>query len=294
MKHSNVHSYDTLNTSDPHDTSDVFKVSAFYMFTRLSELDALKQAILDTASIHHVKGTLLLAEEGINATVAGSPAGIDAFMAFLRSYPSFETLEDKISFTNEAPFKKMKVKLRPEIVRLDVPEADAATQAGAYVTPQEWDAILADPDIEVIDTRNEYETRIGTFKGAVLPDTKHFRDFPEWAKAWKEGRDTSKKVAMFCTGGIRCEKSTAFMKLIGFSDVVHLKGGILQYLEDTENQSNAWQGSCFVFDDRAAVGADLAPDHVPCHNCGASCSADSLKHGKVGEVYCITCAGISI
>lgn len=268
------------------------KVAAFYLFTELSDLPDLKQEIHTICAEHAVRGTLLLAPEGINATVAGTHNGVDALLAFLRADSRMATLLHKESFCKENPFKKMKVKLRPEIIRLDVPEANAATNAGEYITSQGWDALIDDPDIAVIDTRNEYETRIGSFKGAIAPDTKNFRDFPTWAEEWAKDKDKSKRVGMFCTGGIRCEKSTAYMKLLGFQDVVHLQGGILQYLEDTGNTTGSWEGQCFVFDDRAAVDKDLIPGNIPCTDCGASCTADSLKHGKAGEILCNDCSGI--
>lgn len=268
----------------------LYTVAAFYLFTRLDDIAEMKPRILAAAAEHEVKGTLLLAEEGINATVAApSEEGLHAFLGFLRSDERMAALTHKISYASEAPFKKMKVKLRPEIIRLDDPATDAANNAGAYIEPQAWDALLEDGDIAVIDTRNEYETRIGSFKNAVIPDTRNFRDFPAWAREWAQGRDKEKKVAMFCTGGIRCEKSTAFMKTLGFTDVVHLNGGILRYLEDTGNASGAWQGACFVFDDRAAVNSELAPAFPPCERCGAGCTADSLKHGVPGKILCETC-----
>jgi UPF0176 protein len=266
-----------------------FAVAAFYRFVPLEDVEALRSDILAFCKAQGVKGTLLLAPEGINATVAGEREAVGALMEFLRAYPAFAGLERKESFSAFQPFKKMKVRLKSEIVRMDEGALDPA-KTGVYVDSEAWDAVLADPDTVVIDARNEYETRIGAFRGALLPKTRHFRDFPAWAKGWAKSADRQTRVAMYCTGGIRCEKSTAFMKGLGFENVLHLKGGILQYLEDTGNESGAWTGACFVFDDRAAVDAHLAPsEDVRCSGCGAKASADSLKHGREGEILCDGC-----
>ena len=264
-------------------------VFAFYRFAALSDIESMREEILSFCHSQEIKGTLLLAHEGINATVAGTQDAVDALKTFLRSYEGLEALEGKISYAGFMPFDKMKVRLKKEIVRMDAGELNP-DDIGDYIDPADWNAVIDDPDTAVIDTRNEYETRIGKFKGAIEPNTGNFRDFPEWAAHWAESADRSKRVAMYCTGGIRCEKSTAFMKSLGFEDVVHLKGGILQYLEDTENSEGAWEGDCFVFDGRAAVDDSLAPsENVLCELCSAKVSADSLKYGKPGHIRCEAC-----
>jgi len=267
----------------------MFVVFAFYRFAPLCDIASMREEILDFCRERDIKGTLLLAEEGINATVAGSGEAIEALKSCLREYPGLEELDGKTSRADFMPFEKMKVRLKTEIVRLDAGPLDLA-EIGEYIPPSEWDEVISDPDTVVIDTRNEYETRIGRFTGALAPDTRNFRDFPEWAQLWAESADKSKRVAMYCTGGIRCEKSTAFMKKLGFDNVVHLQGGILQYLEDTGNETEAWEGDCFVFDGRAAVDDALAPsDGVRCELCGEKATADSLKYGNVGEIRCDDC-----
>jgi UPF0176 protein len=204
-----------------------------------------------------VKGSLLLAPEGINGTIAGTRAGIDAVLDHIRGMPGCADLDWKESTAAQMPFGRMKVRLKREIVTMGVPGTDPNALVGTYVAPGDWNDLIAAPDVAVIDTRNDYETAIGSFAGAVDPGTESFRDFPAW---WEENRDRfhNKRIAMFCTGGIRCEKSTAYLKAQGVQEVYHLKGGILKYLEEVPEAESLWRGGCFVFDERVAVGHGLA------------------------------------
>ena len=215
--------------------------------------DTLKKACKDNS----VCGTLLLAEEGINGTIAGSRNGIDAVLHTLRRYPGLQDLEHKESTAREQPFYRMKVRIKPEIVTMGVPEADPNKAVGTYLSPDEWNKAISDPETIVIDTRNDYEVKIGTFKNAVNPHTDTFREFPDWVKSELDPQK-HKKVAMFCTGGIRCEKASSLMKTMGFDEVYHLKGGILKYLEKMPAEQSLWDGECFVFDQRVSVGHGLA------------------------------------
>ncbi len=232
-------------------------IAAFYQFRMLENHDAIKAPLLAFCNEHGLKGTILLAPEGINSTISGSREGIDALFAHFAEIYGITDLVIKESYAETQPFNKMKVRLKKEIVAMGVEDLDVDRYCGTYVAPKDWDALIADPDVVVVDTRNDYEVMIGTFENAVNPDTKRFRDFPQWAD--EHLKDKSKKIAMFCTGGIRCEKSTAYLKSQGFEDVYHLQGGILQYFEDTKNQSKKWQGGCFIFDERAVLDADLQP-----------------------------------
>ena len=227
-------------------------VAALYKFVHLPDFAERREPILDYCVTQGIKGTILLAEEGINGTIAGSRAAIDAVLTFLRSDPRLTDLEHKESIADTHPFERMKVKLKQEIVPLGVPEIDPNQKVGTYVTPEEWNEIISDPDVVVIDTRNDYEVQIGTFKGAINPQTKAFREFPDYVRQHLDP-SKHKKVAMFCTGGIRCEKASSFMLEEGFEEVYHLKGGILKYLEEVPTQKSLWEGECFVFDQRVAV-----------------------------------------
>jgi UPF0176 protein len=247
-------------------------IAALYKFAPQPDFAELRAPLLACCETAGTLGTLLLASEGLNGTIAGSRAGIDAVLSYIRSIPGFEDLEHKESFAAENPFLRMKVRLKKEIVTMGVPGTDPTHIVGTYVDPQDWDALISDPDVIVIDTRNDYEVEIGTFKGAIDPDIKSFREFPAWIRAQKNIKPDT-KVAMFCTGGIRCEKSTAFLKEEGVQEVYHLKGGILKYLEnvpaqDDHGNDNMWEGECFVFDDRVSVGQDLVPGpYDMCHAC---------------------------
>jgi UPF0176 protein len=242
-------------------------VAALYKFVALPDYQALREPLLNTCSEHGIRGTLLLAAEGINGTVAGSREGIDAVLAHLRNDPRLADLEHKESLHDDPPFLRMKVKLKKEIVTLGVPGIDPNRRVGTYVSPDDWNALIADPDITLVDTRNDYECAIGTFEGAVDPRIGSFRDFPGWAKEHLDPtRD--RKVAMFCTGGIRCEKASAYLLEQGFEEVYHLRGGILKYLEEVPADDSSWEGECFVFDDRVAVDHGLRRgSYDQCHAC---------------------------
>ena len=232
-------------------------VAAFYKFTALPDYAALRAPLLQFCREQNIQGTILLAAEGINATIAGSRAGIDAVMARLRSDPRMDGLEYKESAAGGRAFQRMKVKLKKEIVTLGVPGIDPTRRVGQYVPPQEWNALISEPDVVLIDTRNTYETSIGIFRGAIDPQIESFREFPEFVRTQLDPARTP-RVALFCTGGIRCEKATAFMLDQGFKEVYHLQGGILKYLEQVPPEQGLWEGSCFVFDERVALGYGLA------------------------------------
>ena len=241
-------------------------VAALYQFTRFPDPAGLRQGLLEVAVTNGVKGSLLLAPEGINGTIAGPRDGVDAVLGAIRALPGCEGLEWKESQSESMPFGRMKVRLKREIVTMGQPDVDPLARVGNYVQPADWNALIADPDTVVIDTRNDYEVAIGTFQGAVDPGTRAFGEFPEWWQANRE-RFAGKRVAMFCTGGIRCEKSTNYLLGQGLNEVYHLKGGILKYLEDVPAEESLCQGECFVFDDRVSVGHGLKPGGLKA--CGA-------------------------
>ena len=252
-------------------------VVALYKFVSLEDYQALRQPLLDTLMTNGVKGTLLLAREGINGTVAGPRDGMDAVLAWLRSDPRLSDLDYKESLCDEMPFYRTKVKLKKEIVTLGVDGISPTKRVGTYVEPQDWNALISDPEVLLIDTRNDYEVSIGSFQGAVDPKTKTFREFPEYVKAHYDPTK-HKKVAMFCTGGIRCEKASSYMLEEGFDEVFHLKGGILKYFEEVPAEQSMWDGECFVFDNRVAVRHDLAPGSFDqCHACRHPVSAEKKK-----------------
>ena len=227
-------------------------VAALYKFVRLPDFAEKQEPLLSYCQSQGVKGTILLAAEGINGTITGSRQAVDSVLTFLRSDPRLSDLEAKESYTETQPFERMKVRLKPEIVTMGLPEVDPNQQVGTYVSPEEWNDLICDPDVIVIDTRNDYEVNIGTFKKAQNPQTKSFREFPEYVSQNLDPKQ-HKKVALFCTGGIRCEKASSFMISQGFAEVYHLKGGILKYLESVPTESSLWEGECFVFDERVAV-----------------------------------------
>ena len=242
-------------------------VAALYHFARLSDPVALRPALLELCLASEVKGSLLLAGEGINGTIAGTRAGIDAVLAHIGAWSGLAGLEWKESPANSMPFGRMKVRIKREIVTMGQPDVDPKAQVGHYVVPADWNALISAPDVVVIDTRNQYEVQIGTFHGAVDPGTRSFREFPAW---WQVNKDRfhNKRIAMFCTGGIRCEKSTNYLLDQGVTEVFHLKGGILKYLEEVPAEASLWQGECFVFDERVSVGHGLKPgDFTACRAC---------------------------
>ncbi len=242
-------------------------VAALYKFARLPDFESLRAPLHDLMSENEVRGTLLLAAEGINGTIAGPRQGIDRVLAWLRADPRLQALEAKESLADENPFYRTKVKLKKEIVTMGVEDIDPNHIVGTYVKPSDWNQLISDPDVILVDTRNDYEVKIGTFRNAINPNTETFREFPAYAK---ENLDPQKhkKVAMFCTGGIRCEKSTAFMKAQGFNEVYHLEGGILKYLEEVPEEESLWEGECFVFDNRVTVNHQLEKGkYDQCHAC---------------------------
>lgn len=242
-------------------------VAAIYKFVKLPDCAALRAPLLAQCEALGISGTLLLAEEGINGTVAGTRSGIDKLLGYLRSDPRLADLEHKESAAEQPPFYRMKVKLKKEIVTMGVTGINPAERAGQYVKPEDWNALISEPDVLLIDTRNDYEVGVGTFKGAVDPRITTFREFPGYVKKYIDPQKQP-RVAMFCTGGIRCEKASAYMLQQGFSEVYHLRGGILKYLENIPAEQSLWQGECFVFDQRVAVGQDLAPGHYElCYGC---------------------------
>lgn len=265
-------------------------VCALYKFVSLDDHALYRQPLLDIMEEHGIRGTLLLAAEGINGTVAGSRAAIDALQLWFAERPAFHGIDYKESITDTQPFYRTKVKLKKEIVTLGVEGIDPKRVVGTYVAPKDWNALISDPDVLLIDTRNNYEVNIGTFKGAINPNTESFREFPEYVKTHLDPAQ-HKKVAMFCTGGIRCEKSTAYLKEQGFDEVYHLQGGILKYLEEVPEQASLWEGECFVFDNRVTVNHALLPgDYQLCAGCRAPLStADRASEHFIHGIQCPYC-----
>jgi UPF0176 protein len=275
-----------------------FLTAALYKFVDLPDFAELQAPLQAFCEANDVRGTLLLAAEGINGTIAGPEAGVRAVLAHLRADPRLAALEHKEAHSDKAPFYRMKVRLKQEIVTMGVEGINPNRMAGQYVKPQDWNALISDPDVVLIDTRNDYEVSIGTFEGAINPATTSFSELPEWVRRemGPEGRLQDRngkkpKVAMFCTGGIRCEKSTAFMRTQGFDEVFHLEGGILKYLETVPEPQSSWRGECFVFDERVSVNHDLQPGHFSlCRSCRDPVSAeDKLSPLYVEGVSCPGC-----
>ena len=247
------------------------RVAALYKFAPLDDLPAKREALERQCEANGIRGTLLLAHEGINGTIAGTPEAIERIVAQIRALPGCADLDVKYSEAEAMPFHRLKVRIKREIVTMGEPDIDPLAEVGHYVAPEDWNALIADPATIVIDTRNDYEVAIGTFERAIDPHTRTFRDFPAWFRAEREsliGEGQQPKIAMFCTGGIRCEKATAFLKAEGLDEVYHLKGGILKYLETVPAEQSLWRGECFVFDQRVAVTHDLtAGSSELCHAC---------------------------
>jgi UPF0176 protein len=244
-----------------------YVVSALYKFVSLNEYRQLREPLLGFMKHQGIRGTLLLAQEGINGTVAGSREAIDALYAWFEKHPSLKNIVYKESFFQKIPFNRTKVKLKKEIVTLGIEGVSPSDIVGTYVKPEEWNALISADDVTVIDTRNDYEVQIGTFKNAINPKTLSFREFPQFV-AENLSPQTHKKVAMYCTGGIRCEKSTAYLKMLGFEEVYHLEGGILKYLEEVPETKSLWEGECFVFDERVAVNHSLEKgSYSQCYAC---------------------------
>jgi UPF0176 protein len=256
-------------------------VAALYRFVRLEDFADLRAPLLQRMQELAISGTILLAHEGINGTVAGNDEAIDALIEFLKTgliwNDRLAALDVKKSYTSSLPFARCKVKLKNEIVTMGVTDIDPAKSAGTYVLPQNWNALISNPDVLIIDTRNEYEIKVGTFSGAVNPHITAFREFPGYAER-ELNPAKHRKIAMFCTGGIRCEKSTAYLKKQGFAEVYHLQGGILKYLEDVPQEASLWNGECFVFDERVAVDHGLVPgSYQQCHACRMPLNSEELE-----------------
>ena len=267
-----------------------YLVAALYHFVKVENHERLRAPLQALCEENDVRGTLLLAHEGINGTIAGPDGGVHAVLRYLRTQPEFAGLEHKESRASKRPFLRMKVKLKKEIVTMGVETIDPTRVVGTYVAPEDWNALISDPDTIVIDTRNDYETAIGTFRGAVDPDIRTFRDFPEWVRVHGEFKSRP-KIAMFCTGGIRCEKATAFMKQEGFDEVYHLKGGILKYLEEVPAEESLWEGACFVFDERVSVVHGLGEgNHKLCRACRNPLTAEAIVSPRYeAGVSCPSC-----
>lgn len=273
-----------------HPETKEFLVAALYQFTPVSDPAALQEPIKQICDKHRVKGSLLLATEGINGTIAGRSDALQKTLSEIRQFPEFRELDHKESWASEVPFYRMKVRLKNEIVTMGVEGIDPLQAVGTYVAPDDWNELISDPDTILVDTRNDYEVAIGTFKGAVDPKTKSFREFPAWVQ---ENKDTLQKpkIAMFCTGGIRCEKATAYMKQQGYDDVYHLQGGILKYLEHVPKDDSLWEGDCFVFDQRVSVthGLEEGP-HSVCFGCRMPLAPDDLERLEYSAgVHCHHC-----
>jgi len=265
-------------------------VAALYKFVTLKDFAALRQPMLAAMKAHGVKGTLLLANEGINGTISGRREAIDGFLAELKSDARFADLDHKESFCEEDPFYRSKVKLKKEIVTIGIGGVDPNKQAGTYVDAKDWNTLISDSDVLLIDTRNDYEVALGTFEGAANPNTSSFGEFPNFVGKNLDP-ERHQKVAMFCTGGIRCEKASSYLRNQGFREVFHLKGGILKYLEEVPKEQSKWQGECFVFDHRVAVGQGLIPTELEmCHGCRMPLSAEDKKSPFYEEgVSCPKC-----
>jgi len=262
----------------------LFLTAAFYKFVPLPDYEQKRDSILSFCESQHIKGIILLAKEGINSTISGNEENVRAVLDFLKSDPAFFDLQHKESWTQIRPFRRMKVRLKKEIVTFGVPEIDPNVTTGTYVKPEDWNSLINDPEVVVIDTRNDYEVELGTFAGAINPNIKKFTDLADWVKNFPAlQKDNSKKtkVAMFCTGGIRCEKSTAFLKNLGYDHVFHLQGGILKYLETIPKEQSLWQGECFVFDERVSVDHSLRPgQYYLCRVCRQPITQENEKSAK--------------
>jgi len=271
-------------------TSPQIVVSALYHFVKLEDYQELRKPLYDFMIEHEIRGTILLAEEGVNGTVAGSQDSITKLHAWLRSDKRLNDLRTKESYDESMPFYRTRVKLKKEIVTMGVQGIDPNQIVGTYVKPEDWNTLISDPDVALVDTRNDYEVAIGTFKNAVNPETETFRQFPDYVKT-NMNPGKQKKVAMFCTGGIRCEKSTAYLKEQGFEEVYHLQGGILKYLETIPEEESLWEGECFVFDNRVSVNHQLEKgSYDQCHACRLPITDDDKKSDKyIHGVSCPSC-----
>jgi UPF0176 protein len=281
-----------MTQSSPAADIPQFLVCALYKFAELDNFATLQKPLLDFLKQHDIKGTLLLAREGINGTVTGTQEAIDALLAWFNRDARLAGIDYKLSFDDEQPFYRSKVKLKKEIVTMGVEGIDPRRVVGTYVQPKDWNALASSPDVLLLDTRNEYEVQIGTFEGAINPHTRSFREFPAYVKQHLDPAQ-HKRIAMFCTGGIRCEKSTAYLKELGFDEVYHLQGGILKYLEDVPESESLWRGECFVFDNRVTVDHQLQRGHYDqCHACRMPISDADKQHAFYQQgISCLHCYG---
>jgi len=266
-------------------------IASFYKFVSLPDCEVLQRGLLAFCRNHVVKGTILVSQEGVNGTIAGPIIAVEAVLDYLRADPRLANLEHRESRTEQVPFQRMKVRLRDEIVTFGHPAVDPTACVGQYVEPAEWNALISDPETLLVDTRNSYEVKIGTFKRAINPDITSFREFRDFVEdTLKSSRH--RKIALFCTGGIRCEKTTSHMVALGFQEVYHLQGGILRYLAEVPPEESLWRGECFVFDERVAVGQGLkAGNYRMCSACGQPVAKED--DGLAGEPYCRDCVTIS-
>ena len=272
--------------------SNEILVATLYKFFKVDDLVALQDQLYEICNKNNVMGTILIANEGVNGTISAKPREIEKTLISIQKDDRFSEIEIKYSSTNKQPFHKMRVRLKKEIVTIGLPEINPNKTVGTYVKPEEWNDIISDPDVILIDTRNKFEIKIGSFKNALDPRTTSFRDFPEWVKKFKQDKtNTNKKIAMYCTGGIRCEKASSLMKEEGFNEVYHLQGGILKYLEQVEKEKSLWEGECFVFDDRVCLTENLeVGSYKMCFACRMPITEDELNDDRYEEgISCLYC-----
>ena len=267
-------------------------VAALYKFVEIDDLISLQSNLYEICEKNNIMGTILIANEGINGTISGKTNEINQTISLLKSDKRFANIEIKYSSTNKQPFHRMKVRLKKEIVTIGLPEINPNKKVGTYVKPDDWNDLISDPNVVVIDTRNKYETKIGSFQNALDPETSSFREFPDWVKKFKSSKENAnKKIAMFCTGGIRCEKASSLMKEEGFEDVYHLQGGILKYLETIDKENSLWNGECFVFDQRVCLTDELeVGSYKMCFACRMPITEEEMQNEKYIEgISCIYC-----
>lgn len=267
-------------------------VAALYKFVEIDDLLSLQSNLYEICEKNNIMGTILIANEGINGTISGKTNEINQTISLLKSDKRFANIEIKYSSTDKQPFHRMKVRLKKEIVTIGLPEINPNKKVGTYVKPEDWNDLISDPNVIVIDTRNKYETKIGSFQNALDPETSSFREFPDWVKKFKSSKENAnKKIAMFCTGGIRCEKASSLMKEEGFEDVYHLQGGILKYLETIDKENSLWNGECFVFDQRVCLTDELeVGSYKMCFACRMPITEEEMQNEKYIEgISCIYC-----
>ena len=267
-------------------------VAALYKFVEIDDLLSLQSNLYEICEKNNIMGTILIANEGINGTISGKTNEINQTISLLKSDKRFTNIEIKYSSSDKQPFHRMKVRLKKEIVTIGLPEINPNNKVGTYVKPDDWNDLISDPNVVVIDARNKYETKIGSFQNALDPETSSFREFPDWVKKFKSSKENAnKKIAMFCTGGIRCEKASSLMKEEGFEDVYHLQGGILKYLETIDKENSLWNGECFVFDQRVCLTDELeVGSYKMCFACRMPITEEEMQNEKYIEgISCIYC-----